>query len=690
MNTRNAVAAVAVVAIILAASCVFLLGSNEREEKWYNVDIFDNVYPEYQEQTAAENYYPYVMNDVYKKAAAIEDEGMALLMLYANSVNRQSEDRITYDIISMLNDKTYPELGDSKVLADYYSYALNMTARNAAGTGAIQAYVDEIDAISTTDQVVEYAATGGSAGMYSSIISLSRHIEDTNGSNAVTISIPILPSLDENYREADIEKNLTLYRDMLELFPEIDGDSYLQAAVDYDRLIQTKATGEATPVMTYTEVEKSFAFSSALKPYHDAGIDSFQSADSGFFETISSSLTKDNLMLYKSMAMYDLLMDASRHLDEQTYEIRAEWLGEEFDIQSSMLDSLSNDWDHVTSMLVGKYYYATYVDAGTQAFFEGFIDQCLEAAKAYYGNVDWISEDTADEISKKIDGMVVRCLGPTKEQMAAYDYSSVKADSYYGMLVALRQATRAMDIAQASGDLRDQWNISMHPQTFNMYYGIEDNSINIMTGYVREFMKEHSTTELEYMLGTVGAAICHEITHGFDNTGADYDERGVKNPGWLFTEEEKAIFDKKVDRLTDYITGFYVGNGYSLTKSMVGEVMADMGGSAIAYTMVGNGDVKKFFSSLIVLEFFPQDRETYYAHVANGVHPPGMYRVNMEVQQMQAFFDAYGIQKGDNMYLSPEDRVSVWARNRLTEGAYAPSTLLTNDRHPAREVLVWP
>jgi putative endopeptidase len=143
--------------------------------------------------------------------------------------------------------------------------------------------------------------------------------------------------------------------------------------------------------------------------------------------------------------------------------------------------------------------------------------------------------------------------------------------------------------------------------------------------------------------------------------GADYDEKGRKRAGWLFTEEEKEVFDSKVDALADYIAGFYVGNGRYLSDHMIGEVMADMGGSAITYSMLGDGDARKFFSALVALEFFVQDKESYYEKVDTDEHPPGMYRVNMEVQQMQAFFDAYGIGEGDNMYLAPDDRVSVWA-----------------------------
>jgi predicted metalloendopeptidase len=661
MNTRNAVAAVAVVAIILAASCVFLVGSNGHDEKWYNVDIIENVFPEYQEQSAADNYYAYVLNDVYRKAAASGDYESAYLIYYANSVNLHGDDMISGDIIAMLNNRTYPELGDSKVLAGYYDSLLDMTARNALGVDAIKAYVEEIDSITTTDQVVRYVATGGSAGMYNSIISLSRMIDDVDGNNAVTISVPVLPSMDENYQDASVEKNLELYGAMLELFPGIDGDSYIQAAVDYDRLIQNNATGESTQVMTYSEVAGSFAFASALEPYHEAGIDSYYSPDSGFYSTISESLTQDNLMMYKSMAMYDLLMDASKHLDEEVYEIRAEWLGEEYDVQESVKASLEDDWSHVAGMLVGKYYYATYVDAVLQAYCEELIAECLEAAKEYYDSVEWIGDATSAKIAQKIDGMTVRCLGPTAEQMAAYDYSSVKADSYYGMLAALRHANRAIDIAQASGDLRDQWKSDMLPHTYNMFYSVDDNSINILASYVRELLRGHDSSEREYILGTVGAAICHEITHGFDDMGADYDEKGRKRAGWLFTEEEKEVFDSKVDALADYIAGFYIGNGRYLSDHMIGEVMADMGGSAITYSMLGDGDARKFFSALVALEFFVLDKESYYERVDTDEHPPGMYRVNMEVQQMQAFFDAYGIGEGDNMYLAPDDRVSVWA-----------------------------
>lgn len=92
---------------------------------------------------------------------------------------------------------------------------------------------------------------------------------------------------------------------------------------------------------------------------------------------------------------------------------------------------------------------------------------------------------------------------------------------------------------------------------------------------------------------------------------------------------------------------------------MVGEVMADMGGASMAYRLLtGTMDRDKFFRALVKLEFNISSEADYYDDLSDP-HPPGMYRVNMELQQMQAFFDYYGITDG-GMYLAPGDRVNVW------------------------------
>ena len=667
MDNRSLAAVLAVCILLAAGFLVVFIDNDERikEEKWYNVDIIDNVYPSYSSMSLQDNYYAYVNDAYYIEGIESGSKTDAMDTIRSHSVGYVSGMNIENDITAIFEGAVAIEdLGDADVLEAYGQFNFDMESRDAIGVDVIRPYVIEIDSISTLEEMTEYIVSGGSAAMYRAVVDFYRTIDEENGENIIILGVSGLPGIDRNAETVSEEQEtqrLSLYRGMLDRFDDIDTDAYMKAIETINSEVVNSLTNEFTDVLTYSDLEElDFPFAENLRAYHEAGIELYIGIDQGWMDVLDDYYTADNLMLYKSMVMYSLLLDAVRHLDSEAYSLMEEVLQQEYDPYCTLM----RDADELISMLIGKYYTNAYTDDDFVVWFDSFVTECKEAAKEYYRGVTWIGQETKDRICEKIDKMAVRALSPMGEQLKYFDYSGIEADSYYELIVKIREGNEENAILMASEDLRAIWDPDYKPTDFNMFYGHLDNSLNLMTAYVREFMRQIDYDyegNREYVLGTIGAAICHEIGHAFDKIGCNYTPYGIWDEEWLFTPSERETFESKVGALTDYITGFYVGNDEYLHEDMIREVMSDMCGSAIASTMLKSGDVpERFFEALVSLEFDICAFDEYYAIYVSSEHPPPMYRLNMEVQQLKLFYDIYGIKEGDNMFLAVDKRVNVW------------------------------
>ena len=167
----------------------------------------------------------------------------------------------------------------------------------------------------------------------------------------------------------------------------------------------------------------------------------------------------------------------------------------------------------------------------------------------------------------------------------------------------------------------------------------------------------------EEKLGGLGMVIGHEISHAFDTRGAQFGKTGNVESWW--TDDDRANFTKRADRLIKYIDTFRVDDsGEHYNGALVQtETIADMAGVK-AMLGIAEGmkdfDYDKFFRQYARIWKMIQTREMSDMRIKTDVHALPYIRVNAIVQQYEEFFRTYGIKDGDNMYLSPEKRVAVW------------------------------
>jgi predicted metalloendopeptidase len=215
---------------------------------------------------------------------------------------------------------------------------------------------------------------------------------------------------------------------------------------------------------------------------------------------------------------------------------------------------------------------------------------------------------------------------------------------------------------------RGEW--GMTPQTINAYYNPELNEIVFPAAFLQPpFFNPKADDAANY--GAIGAVIGHEISHGFDDQGSQYDERGNLRNWW--TDEDRRRFAEKTTALVEQYNGYEVA-GYHVNGALtLGENIADNSGLAIAYkayrlSLAGKeapvidgltGDQRFYLGFVQAWQEKSRDA-AMIAQIKSDPHSPGEYRANGTLVNQPGFYEAFGVKPGDKMYVAPEKRVIIW------------------------------
>jgi putative endopeptidase len=160
--------------------------------------------------------------------------------------------------------------------------------------------------------------------------------------------------------------------------------------------------------------------------------------------------------------------------------------------------------------------------------------------------------------------------------------------------------------------------------------------------------------------GGIGTVIAHEVSHAFDNNGAQFDEYGNMKNWW--TDADYAEFKKRTQAEIDLFDGIKYGPVTLNGKQIVSENIADQGGltAAVQANKGENGDMKKLFENFARIWANKQLTESIKTQVSVDVHAPGPERANVQSQCQEEFYKAFDVKEGDGMWLDPEKRVVIW------------------------------
>jgi putative endopeptidase len=318
---------------------------------------------------------------------------------------------------------------------------------------------------------------------------------------------------------------------------------------------------------------------------------------------------------------------------------------------------------------VGQLYVEKYFPQSSKEKMLLLVENLKVALGQHIDNLTWMSDTTKARAHEKLDAFTVKIGYPDKWR----DYSKLTIDprkSYWdnikGALVNERQHN--LDDWGKPVD-KDRW--YMTPQTVNAYYNPLTNEICFPAGILQAPYFNPNADDAENY-GAIGVVIGHEMTHGFDDQGSQFDKDGNFANWWADSDKEK--FKKLTNGLAEQFNQIIVlGDTHANGRFTLGENIADQGGLRVAYTAYHNSLGNK---PGVTIDGFTPDQRFFlsYANVWAGnirdeeillrtktdPHSLGRWRVNGSLRNIDPFFKAFNIKAGDPMYLAPDQRVIIW------------------------------
>lgn len=328
----------------------------------------------------------------------------------------------------------------------------------------------------------------------------------------------------------------------------------------------------------------------------------------------------------------------------------------------------------VESMLgdaVGKLYVQRYFPPEAKARIDALVANLREAYRVSIESLDWMTPETRQRALVKLDKFTPKVAYPQKWR----DYSALVIDrnDLYGNYQRGYAVNHDRELAKLGGPVdRDEW--FMTPQTVNAYYNPGMNEIVFPAAILQPpFFDPDADDAANY--GGIGAVIGHEIGHGFDDQGAKYDGEGNLVDWW--TDEDRAEFGARTKALIeqyDVYTPRELDNGHHVNGAFtVGENIGDLGGLSIALlayqlSLGGRpapvidgltGVQRVFFGWAQVWRAKSREAETI-RRLAVDPHSPAEFRCNGVIRNIDAFYEAFGVDESDALYLEPQRRVRIW------------------------------
>jgi predicted metalloendopeptidase len=327
-----------------------------------------------------------------------------------------------------------------------------------------------------------------------------------------------------------------------------------------------------------------------------------------------------------------------------------------------------NATDDALGESLGKLYVAQHFPPERKARMEQLVRNLLAAFKSSIATLDWMSPATREQAQAKLAKFTTKIGYPNKWR----DYSAlvVRPDDLVGNVRRAAEFNYDYQLNKLGKPIdREEW--GMTPQTVNAYYDPEKNEIVFPAAILQQpFFDADADDAVNY--GGIGAVIGHEISHGFDDQGAQYDGDGNLRDWW--TKADHKNFAAKTRMLVRQYNAFSPIKGYHVNGELtLGENIADNSGIAIAYkayqiALAGQpapvidgltGDQRFYMGFAQVWRSKIRDGQAI-VYLKTDPHSPDRFRANGTVRNQPGFYTAFGVKPGDKMYLSPKDRVTMW------------------------------
>jgi len=384
-------------------------------------------------------------------------------------------------------------------------------------------------------------------------------------------------------------------------------------------------------------------------------------AEPRYIDNLNKLVNETNFEMIKSWIMVRFLMKNAEFVSEDYRQIVGE-----YQLARSGAAELQSRTKYAYNLAsatfdqpVGIYYGKKYFGPKARADVRGMIEKMIAIYKQRLADNDWLSEDTKQKAILKLDKIVLK-VGYPDEAEAIFNKLIVdENESLYDNVSRLKRIVIQNILEQYPQPVnRDKWLMPGH--MVNACYDPSRNDVTFPAAILQAPFYSLQQTSSENF-GGIGAVIAHEISHAFDNNGAQFDEYGNMNNWW--TDEDYAKFKQLTQKMIDEFDGIPYAGGKVNGTLVVSENIADVGGLRCAIEAAKSEpdyDAKKFFISWTKSWRDKATQQRADRLLASDPHSPEPLRANVMAQNLDEFYEAFEVTENDGMWLEKDQRVNIW------------------------------
>jgi len=590
-----------------------------------------------------------------------------------------------------MGDKQAAQGTVKRRVGDFYAAAMDSLAVEKAGFGPVKEDYLRAGSVQNTSQVLDeivYLRTQGIAGpLFGFFVGQDRKHPTTMVAQ-LSQGGTSMPDRDYYLKEdARTRKIQTAYFTYLNTLFMLAGESETtarQRAETVFRLEKKLAAAQMSrvemrdPYKTYNKFlvndfsskTPAMDWSSLLVKLKAPGQDSLLVNSPRFFSVVDSLLQNTPVADWQVYLQWNVLRSSAPYLSkpfvDANFAYNQSLSGQK--VQTPRWQRMANLTDNNIGELLGQLYVDKHFNKEAKTRMDELVANLVKAYEIRIKNLEWMSDATKQKALDKLHAFTPKIGYPSKWK--TYEGLDISATSFFQNL---RNASRwsYQDMVSQLGKPVDKTRFAMTPPTVNAYYNPVNNEIVFPAG-ILQFPFFHPEADDAFNYGGIGAVIGHEISHGFDDSGSQYDKDGTLRNWW--TPDDMTRFKERAKKLQEQFDAYTVLDSVHVNgKLTLGENIGDLGGLNAAYeafkmTPQGKGNKKidgftpdqRFFLAWAQVWRSNTLQERKAQLIVTDPHSPDEYRTVGAPVNMDAWYKAFDVKPGHKLYKKPEDRIRIW------------------------------
>ncbi len=602
---------------------------------------------------------------------------------------RQNNLKQVNDLITGLGITEHTQGSVEQKIGDLYKMVMDTVRRDSLGVMPAYKSIEPLQEITSKEDLLRYLGTSLECSMWAMYVEADAMNSNMNILNECQAGF----ALGEKEYYFDQDEHTVMIRNeykkhiakMFELFGYLDGD----LAADVILRLETRLAGAALnnvelrdPVANYNKM--SIAELQTMVPeidwrtYLDLGgmhTDSINVGQVAHLKEAGKMWQEESLEDLKTFFIWQIIDGSANYLSQDVFL-------ENFHFYGQILSGRQEPtplWKRAVGMVngtlgeaVGQMYVKQYFPEENKERMLALVKNLQKSLGERIQALDWMSDVTKAKAQEKLAAITIKIGYPDKWR----DYTALEIDPSLSLYEnVLRAAKFEQDYSLSYLDKPvDKAKWYMTPQTVNAYYNPSSNEICFPAGILQSPFFDMSADDA-FNYGAIGVVIGHEMTHGFDDQGCQFDKDGNLNNWW--TAEDKAAFDARTKVMEEYFNAIEVAPGVHANGAFtLGENIADHGGLQISYQafsqLLASGKAQlskdesaytpaqRFFLSYANLWANNIRDEQVLQSTKSDPHSLGKWRVNGALPHIAAWYEAWGVDESSPMFVPEEKRVHIW------------------------------